>query len=222
MSLDVSGIALIGVTVRALTARSECDIVYCYHVHNLRAVNSPQVEGPGLGGTTVTYSPVAAEALIDWVGIMSAGKRVVAVAAVFLAVVLYRIVTNPSLAVFSYIVVSYFKDFDNDVRLDNNYDGEVEDGLFTHRFIHLNETFNGMKVNMFLPQLSVTVTFALGVPCDVLVMLYPGERHIPCCRVWGSFCRACRIWPRSLRELESVERHHAGALFHTPGNCLRH
>lgn len=82
---------------------------------------------------------------------MSATKRVVAFAVVFLAVVLYRIVTNPSLAVFSYIIVSYFKDFDNDVLLDNNFDGEMEDGLFTHRFIHLNETFNGMKVKVLLP-----------------------------------------------------------------------
>jgi len=69
-----------------------------------------------------------------------------AFAAVFVAIVLYRLLTNPSMAVFAYIIVSYFKDFDNDVLLDNNFDGEVEDGIFTHRFIHLNETYNGMKV----------------------------------------------------------------------------
>ena len=65
---------------------------------------------------------------------------------IILGIVIYRIVNNPSLAVFSYIVVSYFHDFDNNVVVDNNYDGEVEDKIFTHRFIHLDNTYSGLKV----------------------------------------------------------------------------
>lgn len=76
---------------------------------------------------------------------MTATKKVFAFSVVVLAIVIYRILTHPSLAVFAYIVVSHFKGFDNDVTLDNNYDGEIEDEIFTHRFIHLDKTFNGMK-----------------------------------------------------------------------------
>jgi hypothetical protein len=75
-------------------------------------------------------------------------KKVILFSSIFTAIVIYRILSNPSLALFTYIIVSYFKDFDNNVPLDKNYDGEVEDDIFTHRFIPLQETYTGLSVNV--------------------------------------------------------------------------
>jgi hypothetical protein len=79
---------------------------------------------------------------------MPAAKKVIAFSAVFLAIVLYRILSNPSLALFTYIIVSYFKNFDSDVILDNNFNGEIEDEIFTHRIIHLDKTYSGYEVDV--------------------------------------------------------------------------
>lgn len=65
---------------------------------------------------------------------------------VFVAFV-YKLVNNPSIATMLYMVVSYTADFDADKPFVTNFDGEIEDGIFRHRFVHLNQTFTGKVVN---------------------------------------------------------------------------
>lgn len=75
-------------------------------------------------------------------------KKLLAFVTLLLSIVVYRMFTTPALATFTYIIVSYFKDFDSNTILDNNYDGEIEDEIFMHRFVHLNKTYRGMPVNV--------------------------------------------------------------------------
>lgn len=74
-------------------------------------------------------------------------RNFIAVVVLVVGWMLFKLATVPSLATFSYIIVSYFANFDGGTSMRLNHEGEVEDGLFTHHFIHLNQTYNGLPVN---------------------------------------------------------------------------
>ena len=63
-----------------------------------------------------------------------------------LNIFIFRLIQNPTVATFGYIVVSYLRNFDAGQKTIVNYNGEVEDGIFTHRFIPINQTFRGLPV----------------------------------------------------------------------------
>ena len=62
------------------------------------------------------------------------------------ACVVFAILTSPGLSPISYIMMSYIFGFDSAQEMVVNFDGEVEDGVFTHRFIRLNRTYHGLPV----------------------------------------------------------------------------
>jgi hypothetical protein len=64
------------------------------------------------------------------------------------ATIMIRLLSNPTVATMSYIFISYIFNYDADFVPIRNHDGEVEDSLFTHRFIHLDKTFQGRHVNV--------------------------------------------------------------------------
>jgi hypothetical protein len=65
-----------------------------------------------------------------------------------LAMVVFKAMNTGLVSTLVYITLSYYGNFDAEYPLLSNYDGEVEDSLFTHRFIHLNQTFTGQAVNV--------------------------------------------------------------------------
>jgi hypothetical protein len=73
-------------------------------------------------------------------------KGFVTVCVMVLGIVLHKLITSPSLATFSYIVVSYFAKFDSDSSLFVNHEGELE-GRFKHSFVKLNQTLHGLPVD---------------------------------------------------------------------------
>jgi pimeloyl-ACP methyl ester carboxylesterase len=44
--------------------------------------------------------------------------------------------------------MSYLLNLDSDIARVHNYDGQIEDGVFKHRFIPLDQTFSGKRVNV--------------------------------------------------------------------------
>lgn len=66
---------------------------------------------------------------------------------IFAAYLSYKLYDNASFATFGYIAISYLASFDKDNIRVKNYDNEIEDSIFTHRFIHINQTFGGFPVD---------------------------------------------------------------------------
>lgn len=62
------------------------------------------------------------------------------------AIVLLKLSQNGSIATFSYILLSYIFRFDSNQQQLLNFDGEIEDGVFMHRFVKINKTFDGLPV----------------------------------------------------------------------------
>lgn len=115
-------------------------------------------------------------------------KAAVSIILLVLSVAVYRILTNPSLATFAYIVVSHWKGFDSDAVVDGNYDGEVEDDVFIHRFVHLNETYHGLKVN---------VTYH-AVEC--------GDPHAEPIVFAHGLCENWRVWKETMKNFCGTHR----------------
>lgn len=65
-----------------------------------------------------------------------------------LALVAYRALQSPMGCTLLYIGVSYFLKYDSDIKQIINTNGEMEDGLFMHRFIPLAETSSGAPVEV--------------------------------------------------------------------------
>jgi hypothetical protein len=65
-----------------------------------------------------------------------------------LAMVIFKAMNSGIVSTLVYITLSYYGNFDAEYPLLSNFDGEVEDSLFTHRFIHLNQTYSGRPVNV--------------------------------------------------------------------------
>ena len=55
--------------------------------------------------------------------------------------------SNEMLSLLTYFGVAALFSFDSGINLFQNFDGEVEDGIFTHRFIPLSRTYTGNAVN---------------------------------------------------------------------------
>ena len=72
--------------------------------------------------------------------------KIFGVFVLLISIFIYRLLSIPSAATFLYIIVSHLRDYDSNIVPDYNYDGQVEDVMFTHRFVQLNETFHGLKV----------------------------------------------------------------------------
>jgi hypothetical protein len=66
---------------------------------------------------------------------------------VFIAILL-KLLNTGLVSTLIYIALSYYGNFDAEFPLLTNYDGEIEDTLYTHRFIHLNQTYSGRPVNV--------------------------------------------------------------------------
>lgn len=72
---------------------------------------------------------------------------VLVVCSAVVAIILRRLMQNATVATFGYILVSYLLNFDSNQLFLRNSDGEIEDGMFMHRFVHIDRTFNGLPVN---------------------------------------------------------------------------
>ena len=64
------------------------------------------------------------------------------------ALLVYRLLSVQLVATLFYNVVSYNLNFDSNITRTINFHGEVEDGIFSHKFIQLTITSSGEKVNM--------------------------------------------------------------------------
>jgi pimeloyl-ACP methyl ester carboxylesterase len=68
--------------------------------------------------------------------------------AIVAAVIGFRLLNNPTVGTLVYISISSLFDFDSDVVPYRNFDGEIEDGKFLHRFTHVNATATGVPANI--------------------------------------------------------------------------
>lgn len=68
--------------------------------------------------------------------------------ALLVALVVYRFLQSPMGCTLVYIAISYVLNYDADIVQIVNTDGEVEDGIFLHRFIPLTHTSSGDPVEV--------------------------------------------------------------------------
>lgn len=105
-----------------------------------------------------------------------------------LSAIVYKILNTGLSSTLIYIAISYLGNYDSEYPLVINYDGEVEDGIFTHRFVHLNQTFTGQQVN---------VTYHI-VECGA----YDAEPI-----VFGhGLCENWRVWKKIMKEFCDTHR----------------
>lgn len=64
------------------------------------------------------------------------------------AIIMFRLIENPSTATLLYAAVSAVANFDGDIVRTINHEGEVESGVFTHRFVKVDKSFSGTPVNV--------------------------------------------------------------------------
>ena len=64
------------------------------------------------------------------------------------ALVAHRLLSIKVIATIFYTFLSYLFRFDSEVVREINFDGQIEDNVFEHRFIQLTNTLSGKRVNV--------------------------------------------------------------------------
>lgn len=104
------------------------------------------------------------------------------------AAIILKLLSTGLVSTLLYIALSYYGNFDTEYPLLTNYDGEVEDNQYTHRFVHLNQTYSGRPVN---------VTYHI-VECGA-----PDAEPI----VFGhGLCENWRVWKHIMKEFCDTHR----------------